>query len=290
MTQGASFNLKILQANLTLDTGTFDGTNNTKIVSGLRMQAEIEKGGHPSKNKLKLKIYGMVESDMNMLTTLPTKSEKPLAVHKSKLLLLAGDQFGLSQAFAGDITGAWTSYQSPPNLYFHIEALSGFYPALAPVAPMSYQGHASVATIMASLAAQMGYAFENNGVTASLHNPYLPGTAMQQAGAVAVAAGIEFGVDDGTLFIAPRSTARAGTAPLISAATGLKEYPVFDKKGLKFECLYNPGLKLGGLVNVQSVVPVCCGTWRIHGLNHDLESETPGGRWLSKVSATWVGN
>ena len=91
MTQGASFNLKILQANLTLDTGTFDGTNNTKIVSGLRMQAEIEKGGHPSKNKLKLKIYGMVESDMNMLTTLPTKSEKPLAVHKSKLLLLAGE-------------------------------------------------------------------------------------------------------------------------------------------------------------------------------------------------------
>lgn len=289
MTQGASFNLKILQANLTLDTGTFDGANNTKTVSGLRMEAHIEKGGHPSKNKLKLKIFGMLEADMNMLTTLPAKSEAPLAVHKSMLQLLAGDQFGLSQAFAGEITGAWASYQSPPNLCFQIEALSGFYPALNPVAPVSYQGQASVATIMASLATQMGYAFENNGVTSSLHNPYLPGTALQQAAAVAAAAGIEFGIDDGTLFIAPRGTARAGSAPLISAATGLKEYPIFDKKGIKFECLYTPGLKLGGLVNVQSVVPVCCGTWRIHGLDHELESENPGGPWLSKVSATWVG-
>ena len=290
MTQGASFTKKILQANLTLTSGTFDGTHNTKQVTGLRMEVEIEKGGHPSKNKAKLKVYGMLEADMNMLTTLPGKSAKALAVHKSLVQILAGDQYGLAVAFQGEITGAWTSYQSPPNLFFHLEALEGFYPAIAPVKPASFKGGTPVATIMASLASQMGYAFENNGVASQLVSPYLHGSAYQQAAAVVAAAGIEFGIDDGTLFIAPRGAARAGTAPLISAATGLKEYPIFDKKGIKFSCLYNPGLKLGGLCAVQSVVPVACGTWRINALTHELECENPSGKWLSKVSASWVGN
>jgi len=290
MTQGSSFNSKILQANLTLMSGTFDGTNNQVQLTGLKMDAEIDKGGHPSKNKLKLKIYGMNQNDMAKLTTLPAKAGKALAVHHSKLQLLAGDQFGLATAFGGEITGAWIDYQSAPDLYLSIEALAGYYPAIAPVAPKSFPGGVPAAGIMSTLASQMGYAFENNGVTAQLHNPYLPGTAMQQAGAVAAAANIEFGVDDDTLFICPRGTARAGTAPLISAATGMMKYPLFDKEGLKVSTLYNPGIKLGGLVVVQSSIAVCCGTWRVHGLKHHLTSETPSGPWESKVSATWVGN
>jgi hypothetical protein len=290
MTQGSSFNLKVLQANITLTTGTFANGGNTVQLSGLRMSAQIEKGGHPTKNGLKLKIYGMLESDMNQLTTLPGKSSKPLAVHKSKIQLLAGDTYGLTLAFQGDITGAFTSYQGPPNLYFSIEALAGFYPALAPVVPKSYKGGVAVATIMETLASQMGYGFENSGVETRVSNPYLPGTALQQASILAQAANLEFGIDDEVLFIAPRGMARPGTAPLISADTGMKEYPIFDKKGLKLVTLYNPGIKQGGLISVKSVVPVACGTWRVNGLTHDLESETPGGKWESKVSASWVGN
>jgi hypothetical protein len=158
------------------------------------------------------------------------------------------------------------------------------------VTPKSFKGGASVSSLMSSLAAQMGYAFEDNGVTTQLVSPYLSGSAFQQAAAVAAAANIEFGIDDGTLFICPRGAARPGTVPLISAATGLKEYPVFDKKGLKLECLYNPGIKLGGLINVQSEISVASGTWRVNGLHHHLEAENPGGKWLSKVSASWVGN
>jgi len=290
VTQGASFTSKVLQAKLTLASGTFDGTNNTKIASGLRMEAEIDKGGHPSKNGLKLKIYGMLEADINLLTTLPGKSAKPLAVHKNLIQLLAGDQYGLATAFEGELSGAWVDYQSSPGLYFHLEALAGYYPAIAPVPPKSYQGVVPIKTLMSTLASQMGYQFEDGGVTGHLSNPYLPGSAMQQAGAVADAAGIEFGVDDGVLFVAPKGQARAGTAPLISAGTGMRGYPVFDKEGLKVTCLYNPGVKLGGLINVQSVIPVCCGTWRVHGLKHHLSCEMPGGPWESKISASWVGN
>ena len=286
-----SFTKKLIVVNLTLTDGTtFDGTHNTKTVSGLRTHVEVENGGHPSKNKCNIRIYGMREADMNALTTLPAKAGKPLAVHKNIVQVMAGDIQGMNLVFQGEVSEAFASYHTPPNLHFSIKVVSGFYPALAPVPPASFKGDASVVSIMQGLAKQMGYAFENNGVTAQLRNQYLTGSAFQQAAAVAGAANIEFGVDNGTLFIAPRGQPRTGTAPLISAATGLKEYPIFDKKGIKFECLYNSGLKLGGLAKVQSAIPVCCGAWRINCLKHDLSCEDPSGKWLSSVEGSWVGS
>ena len=286
----SSFTKKALALSITLESGTFPGGKNTMTLAGLRMEAEIEKSGHPSKNHARIKVFGMAESDMNMLTTLPGKSEKPLAVHKNLVRLQAGDANGMAVAFQGEITGAWAVYRQPPDLYFHLEAMEGFYPAIASASPTSVRGGASVRQLMLGFAKQMGYAFEDNGVTAQLANPYFHGTALQQASAVAAAADIEFGIDNGTLFICPRGGARKGKAPLISAETGLKEYPVFNKKGIKLETLYNPAVSLGGLIVVKSAVQVANGTWRVNGLRHHLECENPSGPWITRVSASWVGN
>ena len=286
---GPSFTQKILQVNLTLVNDTFDGNNNTKTIDGLRVDCDTEAGGQPSKNKAKIKIYGMLKNDMDRLTTLPATANKPMAVQHNKVQVLAGDENGMSVVFEGEISEAFSNYHQPPNLYFSIEAIAGFYPSIAPVAPKSFKGGVSVSSIMSTLASQMGYTFEDTGVKVNLRSPYLAGTAMQQAGAVANAANIEFGIENGKLFIAPRGMGRSGLAPLISPETGLEEYPVFDKKGIKFSCLYNPALKLGGMVNLQSSIPVCCGTWRIISLKHTLACLQPGGKWLSKVEATWLG-
>ena len=284
----SSFTKKIITVNLTLSSGTFEGTDsNTVTLTGLRTECHIEKGGHPSKNKAKLKIFGMTQSQMNQLTAL---AFKPLAVRNNLLQVLAGDDSGMSVAFAGTITGAWAVYHSPPNLYFHIEALTGFYPAIKPVAPTSKKGGGDVGAMMGNLAAQMGYTFSNQGVTTQLSNPYLSGTAYQQAAALADAADCEFIVDDDELVITPRGAARTGVAPLLSKDTGMKEYPEFDKKGIKVECLYNPAVQLGGLIVVQSIVKAATGTWRVNGLTHQLESEKPGGKWNSIIKASYVGN
>lgn len=285
-----SFSQKILQISIVKGSGSFDAGGNTKVMSQLRAKCEIVKDGHPSKNKLSLKIYGMQQSDMNALTTL---TFKPMAVQKNTIQIMAGDASGLQVAFQGDITGAWEIYSSPPNLYFHVEALSGYYPSIAPIVPKGHKGATSAAGLMSGLASQMGLAFEMdsaNPVTTQLVRPYLWGTSFQQAAAIAAAANIEFGIDDRTLYIAPRGQARKGTAPLVSPATGLKDYPTFDKKGIRFTTLYNPNILYGGLVVVQSSIPMACGTWRVHRLRHDLESENPGGRWESEVYATPVGS
>lgn len=282
-----SFTKKKITVNITLSSGTFDGSNNTVSLSGLRVECKIEKGGHPSKNKAKIKIYGMLESQMNQLTAL---AFKPMAVKNNLLQILAGDDTGMSVAFAGTITGAWAVYHSPPNLYFNIEALTGFYPAIVPANPTSVKGAGDVGQMMGALAAKMGYTYKNNGVDTQLSNPYLSGTNYQQAAQLADAADCEFIVDDDELVIAPRGAARSNLAPLLSKDSGMKEYPVFDKKGIKVECLYNPAVQIGGLIVVQSIVTAASGTWRVNGLTHMLQSEHPGGKWESSIKASYVGN
>ena len=282
-----SFTQKILTVNITLASGTFANGANSVSLTGLRTECVIDKSGHPSKNTAKIKIFGMLETDMNKLTTV---SFKALAVKKNYVQVLAGDENGMATAFQGEIVGAFANYKTPPNLVFSIEATEGYYPAIAPCAPKSYKGGVSVATVMSALAKQMGYAFENTGVTAQIHSPYLNGTAMQQAAALAAAANIEFGVDNGVLFIAPRGTVRGGSVvPLLSAQSGMKECPTFDKEGIKVECLYNPGITLGGSIKVQSVVQVACGVWRVNGLKHHLSALHAGGPWLTEINASWVG-
>ncbi len=278
----SSFTKKKLTATLTLVSKTFDGKSNTKVIEGLRMNAEIRKEGLPAKGTMNLTIYGMLESDMNALTTL---SFAPMRIHYNKIRLMAGDDSGMAVAFQGEIVTANANYSSAPDLSFKISAAEGYYSSIATSLPKGFKGGASVANIMKTLATEMGYSFENNGVNSVLSNPYLVGSAMNQAASVASAADIEFEIDDGVMFIAPRNKPRAGTAPLISPETGLKGYPTFDKNGLALQCIYNPNLRLGGQFVLRSAVPVANGTWRIHGISHNLSSEDPGGSWLTSIKS-----
>jgi hypothetical protein len=294
MTIGSSFTKKQLIVTFVLKDGTFDGTNNTKIIQGLRIHCSVDKQGEPSKNKMKLKVYGMSTSDMNVLTIVPGQSAHALQVFHSIVKIEATEEGSSirSLVYQGDVTESFASYHQPPNLHFAVESLTGYFGAIAPVKPTSYKGGADVATIMQGLATQLGYGFQNNGVNVQINNPYLCGSALSQASAIANAANIEFGIDDDVMFIAPTGKERAGTAPLINAQTGLHEYPTFDKKGIKFKCLYTPGLKLGGLVNVQSSLfqEGKQSTWRINGLKQELTCLEPSAKWESHVTASWVGN
>ena len=290
---GSSFTKKSLQVTLVLGTGTLGADlGNALTVEGLRSLLKVDKCGHPSKNRGQLKIYGLTPDHMNAFTT---PAFHPLAVRRNLLKVVAveTDEMGNrkeSTAFAGEISSAYACYQEAPDLYFHVEAISGYYPALVPNAPRSYPGPAAVQQVMGELADAMNYAFENNGVDQQIETPYLWGSPFQQAGQLADMAGIEFGVDDDTLFIAPHGVQRKGEAPLISKDTGLKGYPIFDKRGLRFDCLYTPGIILGGGIKVESAVPNANRLWRVIALKHNLDAIHDGGQWLSRVEASYLGN
>ena len=280
-----SFTKKIIQVNITVAEGDFGADlGNTAKLTNHRIVCSIQKGGHPSKNQAKIHVYGMSQNLMTQLTKNPFS---PLAYRKSFVEVLAGDaETGLHLAFKGNVTDMHASFKTPPNGYLSIEAVEGYYPNLLPSKARSYSGSSPAAGIFAELASEMGFHFEDNGVTSQIRNPYLYGSAMKQASDLANALNLEFGVDDGILFIAPRNKERTGTGPLVSPQSGMKEYPTYTNKGLHVESIYLPTAKLGGVFEIQgSVVSNANGVWRISGLHHQLESENPSGQWSTKLIA-----
>ena len=282
-----SFTLKQIEIRITMAAGSFGGGGTEKVINGLPCEVKVKKTGGDEKPSCNVSIGGMAYNDMEQLTTL---AFRPLQTRKNLIAIYAGDtENGLSQVFTGEITSAAADFNVAPDVRFEIEAITGYYPSLKPAGPQTIAGDASVADIVEQQATEMGYAFENGGVTTRLHNTILNGTPMQKAKAAARQAGATLLVDDNTLVLLPPGKERKGTTVLLSDNSGMIGYPTLSSDGISVDALYNPAFKIGGLIEVKSIVPKASGTWRITKLEHTLCANDPDGEdWKSSIDAVYV--
>lgn len=275
-------NKKALKFIITLSTGTFGSSSNNQItLQGLRSSVDINKAGGMMMGELHAQIWGVRQSDMNSITTLQWKPDSYL---KNTVAVYAIDGPQETLVFQGNIVNAWGNYDAMPDVFLMIQAQAAYFNQLQPVPPTSVKGSVDVATLMGQLAASMGYTFENNGVNIQLSNPYLPNTGMEQAKALARAAGIDLYLDDTVLAITPPNTPRgSGPIPEISAASGLKGYPTFDGIGVNFETIFNPSVRFGGAFKLVTDLTQAAGQWIAVSIAHKLDSEKPGGSWFTTV-------
>lgn len=289
-----SFVQRKIDLSFRLGLGSFgDSGFNTVTASGLRVSSTISKAGAVGMHTASIRAYGLKTDIANQISTL---GKILTAGRNNTVTLSAGDdQSGMSVAFIGTIDEAWSDYTNAPDASVVISAHTGLLDALRPIAPSSYPSGADVANVISSLAQQMGYAFENNGVNVILSCPYFSGTGRQQAYAAARAANVNIAFDDApnatpTIAIWPQDGSRGGAAPLISPDTGMMGYPTWVQNGVVVKTLFNPNLLSGGQVQIKSSIPNANGTWQIYNLEHTLESEKPDGRWDSVVSCSVLGH
>lgn len=278
----ASFdNKKELRFVVTLGTGTFGSSNNNQItLEGFRAKVSIDKAGGMQMGTFRASIYGVTQSDMNSITTLQWKP-KSFIPNTVQVFAIDGSQQTL--VFQGNIINAWGNYNSMPDVFLMIQAQSAYFAQITPVAPRSYDGPVSVATVMSQIADAAGMTFENNGVQINLNSPYLTDSNLNQAKALAKAAGCNLYVDGNTLAITPPNSPRGTLVPLISAETGLDGYPTFDGIGVNFKTLFNPAVLFGGQINLVTTLQQAAGVWIVTSVAHELESENPDGAWFSTI-------
>lgn len=271
---------KILELTITLGSGTFgEDVGDTVTLSGFRMTADATNPGGDSMGRCQIRVFGLRDDVMNKLTTIGSVNTAIKA--KNAVLLAAGDVDGMASIFSGTILDAWADYNSSPDVAFNIVAFAGLSAAVKPVGATSYKGGTDVAVIMTDLAAEMGVSLENNGVDVKLTSPYLSGTALTKLRQVAQAANILWTIDRDVLAIWPQTGARAGIIPLISPDSGMVGYPSLSSKGMTVKMLFNPNVRLGGEVEVQSSIPMACGKWRVFNVSHSLSSEMADGPWFT---------
>jgi hypothetical protein len=278
-----TFARKEIEVTISLGTGQFGETGaNTVTLSGLRVKADIQQFGGNAMPQVQLRIFGLPMQMINQLTTIgPINSS---IMYQNSVLIAAGDEgSALTTIYSGTIWQAWGDFNQMPDASLNIVALGGLAASLKPVGASSYPGSADVGTIMQSLATTAGFGFVNSDVSVQLSNPYFPGTALAQIRACARAANINFAIDNGTLHIWPKGSARNGTTPLISPATGLVGYPAFSSNGLMLTTTFNPDVVIGGTIQVQSSLTPACGQWIATQISHSLESETPDGQWFTHI-------
>lgn len=293
MSANTSFTQKVIETSITLAEGSFSSSGgeefNTKTYA-LGVDCEITKPGLPEKNSARIVLYNVPLEDMEVLTSLEFEPQK---VRKHRVVVMAGDmQRGLSLAFAGDMTTAIPDFTGAPDPSLIIEAIEGYVGSVTPVSPLTRPGAVNASGVFEQLAGQMGYTFVNRGVDVQLRNIALKGGPMQQAAALAKAARCELIVDDGELVIMPpggmREDDAEGNTVVWSAESGLLGYPSFTQEGITATGLYEPKLKQGGPLRIESIVPKASGLWKITSLKHRLAANYPGAEaWESEVSAAY---
>lgn len=275
---------KKLDVTVKLGKGTYGQSGfDTVKLSGYRVHAQVVVSGGFSMGTAEIRVYGMPLALMNQLATLGARYLVP---RSNEVILEAGDDHaGMAVMFQGTIGNAWAEFLGMPQVCFVIVAYTGLFELTAPAAPRSYPGSADVAVIIANIAADMGRTFSNNGVSVILTNPYFPGTLLDQLRAATQAAGVDYADDGTTITIWPKNGSRTGAATLVSAATGMVGYPSFSNYLIVVRVVFNPLIRYGDTINVQTQHTPASGDWVVRVIMHSLASETPDGPWFSDIQA-----
>ena len=254
------------------------GAANTIVSKGLRVSCNISDTGG-AQPVASLRVYGLSLSWLNLLSTIG----KPRgSVNSNSITITAGDdESGMMVVFVGNIQVAYADLNESPNSPLIIQAMTGALARMQAIPSQNYPGSADVATMLAGLATQMNFRFQNYGVNSRLSDQTLEGTAMQQIDKIISASGIEASFDNGTVTIWPKGGSKGGFIPLISKETGMIGSPRYYQYGVSVDCEFNPQITVGTKIQVKSIITPASGHWPVLHVEHRLESEVPNGQWVT---------
>lgn len=282
-----SFTNKTIQVVMAMAEGVFQNGANQITVEGLPTTVDIQKQGGDERPSCTVTIGNLNIDVVKQLTTL---SFRPLQRFKNQITVNAGEVGKqLQTIFIGDFENAYGEFQNAPTMNLMVKAIAAQHGALMATPATSVDGTEQVAKLMEQWAVEAGCTLENKGVNASVKNVVYRGSPVDKAKTLARDVGIDLIIDDGKFIITPNGQAVDGNAVLIDPKHGLLGYPAFSNDGIEFNMIFDPNVKIGGLVKIESVVPRASGIWKVTKITTKLEAYVPnGGSWSSSVSATWV--
>lgn len=198
-----------------------------------------------------------------------------------------------TRIFRGSLVTASAQMVAAPDPFLFIECNTLNDARLVPTPPISFKGAVKASVIAKQLADFMGWGFEDAGVQTVLQNPYFCGSVSTQLSDLAQQSSFVWIVENNTLSIWPVNGARLSlpsnaSGVLVNADNGLISYPEFNGIGISFSTIYNPGLRFGSQVRLETDFPNATGSYVIYGLSHHLDSEDPTGEWTSIVQGSFI--
>lgn len=280
-----AFTKKIIEIRIQLIKGEFSNHTDTIIIRDLPSQVDIGKAGLPARDTAKINLYGLRQEDLEALTFLNFRT---LQVNYNKIAVFAGDEAtGMSLAYSGEIINSAPNYNSAPDVYLDIDALSGYYSGMLAVPPYTFKGSIPASTILSDLCKQMGYTFINEGCTKAVLNPYLKGSPIQKIIQLAKDYKLDLTLSDETVRLRKDEGTRKVRAVLADNSS-LIGYPEFSSNGIRCRSEFLPQLEIGDWVEVQSIVPKASGIWSVISTHSSIGVLMDNAPWRTEIEAVYV--
>ncbi len=303
-----SFSLKTIRIAVTLGQGVFSEGGNTRIVEGLSCDATIQKPGLPEQNSASIKITGLDYHAMEQLTFL---AFRPLESYRNTITIEAGERGKeLSMVFRGGITRASADFNNAPDPAMQFEAASGYFAQQIATPPTAVKGEDTVDHLMRTWMDEAGMVgFKNQGITASVKNTYYVGDPISKMKKLSHDIGFDLIIDDESVVILNPGAAReepparasdtsnssvgtggtggGGAIIVLNKDTGMIGYPTFSQSGISIKSFFNPAVRYGNRIRVDSIVPRASGEWIVTKLTHNISAYNPsGGPWETQIEAS----
>ncbi|ALR08552.2 phage protein [Xylella fastidiosa] len=243
-------------------------------IDTLRIAFDIRKTSDSTPNPAKITVWNLNRDHLSLLTSRQYNRVRLLAGYAELRLLFVGDIIKPSVRRDG------TDY------VIELECGDGDHDYRNAHVSFSLAAGATDAQVLSALSTSMPSTrlgpIQMQGQRGLSRGKVLSGNTRDLLDALAKNHGADWSIQDGALMLLPADTVLAGDAVLLSQSSGMMGSPEVTDDGLKITTLLNPALRIGGLVRVDSIIPIYNGDYKITSL-HDM-GDVMAEAWFSTVT------
>lgn len=250
------------------------GKSDTLVINNLRISFDIDKTINEKPNPATIRAWNLNRSHLNQI----------LSGAFDKVALSVGYQT-LTQIYSGDITKA-SVQRHDLDFILTLECADGFRAYTQARITSTLKSGSNDEQILTELSKTLPNV--NLGTVEVTNKRQLPrgkvmnGDTRELLNRLARNSGADWSIQDGELVFLPKNKVLKAEAILISQETGMVNAPEHTDDGLELQCLLNPQLAIGGLVEVKSILDYFNGQYKVVKLLHS--GDAMEGDWLSKMT------
>ena len=202
-----------------------------------------------TQNECSIQIANLSRQLRNSLATNLTPFDYN-QVRKSVQVWAGRISTGMFLRYQGDIVTAVPS--QPPDIIMNIRSRTmQFYKN--DLVAQSYGITAPLSQISQNIASQMGLNLQFEATDRNIANYAYNGSTAGQVTKLQSLGAVDAYVDDNTLVCKDKGVALTNTAFVLSPDSGMIGQVELTEYGIRVKCLLSPGVKLGGILTLQSV-------------------------------------
>ncbi len=250
------------------------GKSDTLVINNLRISFDIDKTINEKPNPATIRVWNLNRSHLNQI----------LSGAFDKVALSVGYQT-LTQIYSGDITKA-SVQRHDLDFILTLECADGFRAYTQARITSTLKSGSNDEQILTELSKTLPNV--NLGTVEVTNKRQLPrgkvmnGDTRELLNRLARNSGADWSIQDGELVFLPKNKVLKAESILISQETGMVNAPEHTDDGLELQCLLNPQLVIGGLVEVKSILDYFNGQYKVVKLLHS--GDAMEGDWLSKMT------